>query len=269
MSDIEKKNHITVITVVYNDVNGLKKTIESVINQSYHLIEYLIIDGGSTDGTIETIKNYDKNISKWLSEPDKGIYDAMNKGIDMATGDWVIFMNAGDWFYNNDVIGNIFKKLHKDTQLIYGNHEVVYDTYIKVKKAKPESELWKGMICSHQSLFVKAELLKENKFNYLSYSIVADYHFMFNSWISNLKFQYVNTRVACYQSGGISENKLITTRWQTRSVVLEKINNFKTQFHFFKLLLATYLTYYAKSILSPNFFEYLAKIKNKITKKGE
>lgn len=95
---------ISVVTVSYNAVSTIEQTILSVINQTYPHIEYIIIDGGSTDGTVDIIKKYADKIAYWVSEPDKGIYDAMNKGIKVATGEWINFMNSGDCLYRNDTI---------------------------------------------------------------------------------------------------------------------------------------------------------------------
>ena len=253
---------ITVITVVYNDAKGLKKTIESVVNQTYKNLEYIIIDGGSTDDGLEIIKQNESQISQWISEADKGIYDAMNKGIELATGEFILFMNAADTFYKNDSVAKLMSNIPSDVDLVYGNHEVLYDSFIKTKKAQPPSELWKGMICSHQSLFVRTAILKAKKFAYHKYSIVADYHFIFSSWLEKRKFHYVNETIASYQSGGISESKLIETRWQTRKVVLSKINNFRTQRYFVKLLAITYGTSWVRNILPKSVFEWLAKMKN-------
>ena len=103
---------ISVVTVCYNAADTIEKTILSVLNQTYHDIEYIIIDGGSTDGTVEIIRKYADKIAYWVSEPDKGIYDAMNKGIEVATGEWINFMNAGDRFYKSDVIKLIFDNMN-------------------------------------------------------------------------------------------------------------------------------------------------------------
>jgi len=101
---------ITVITVVLNGEKALEETIKSVISQTYPNVEYIIIDGGSTDGTLDIIKKYEDYIDYWVSEPDKGIYDAMNKGVDLTTGQWINFINAGDRFYDEDLIEEIFSK---------------------------------------------------------------------------------------------------------------------------------------------------------------
>jgi cellulose synthase/poly-beta-1,6-N-acetylglucosamine synthase-like glycosyltransferase len=99
----ENKPLISIITVVYNGEKFLEETIKSVINQTYDNVEYIIIDGGSSDGTIDIIKKYEDYIDYWVSEKDNGIYDAMNKGIDLATGIWINFMNAGDLFFDNTI----------------------------------------------------------------------------------------------------------------------------------------------------------------------
>ena len=99
---------ISIVTVSYNAVLTIEQTILSVINQTYPNVEYIIIDGGSTDGTVDIIKKYEDKIAYWVSEPDKGIYDAMNKGVVVATGEWINFMNAGDIFTDGDVIDKLF-----------------------------------------------------------------------------------------------------------------------------------------------------------------
>lgn len=102
---------ISIVTVSYNAVLTIEQTILSVINQTYPNVEYIIIDGGSTDGTVDIIKKYEDKIAYWVSEPDKGIYDAMNKGVVVATGEWINFMNAGDIFTDGDVIDKLFHQI--------------------------------------------------------------------------------------------------------------------------------------------------------------
>ena len=124
MSNIPK---ISIVTISYNIVSSIEKTILSVISQTYSNIEYIVIDGGSTDGTVDIIKKYSNKISYWVSERDKGIYDAMNKGIEAATGDWINFMNAGDLFFHNNVISEIIPFLDNNVDIIYGDFEKLSD----------------------------------------------------------------------------------------------------------------------------------------------
>ena len=111
---------LTIITINLNNSIGLRKTIESVISQTYNDFEYLIIDGGSIDGSVDVIKEYADRISYWFSEPDKGIYNAMNKGILKAKGQYLQFLNSGDYLVNKNVIENVFHEL-PDCDLLYGN----------------------------------------------------------------------------------------------------------------------------------------------------
>jgi len=126
---------ISVVTVSYNAVSTIEQTILSVINQTYPNVEYIIIDGGSTDGTVDIIKKYADKIAYWVSEPDKGIYDAMNKGVVVATGEWINFMNAGDIFTDSDVIDKLFHQniiinrvgiVFGDTLVVFRNRENMY-----------------------------------------------------------------------------------------------------------------------------------------------
>jgi glycosyltransferase involved in cell wall biosynthesis len=155
----------SIITVTYNAAHCLKETILSVVNQSYSGIEYLIIDGSSTDGTVDIIRQYEAKISYRTSEPDKGLYDAMNKGLQKATGDYVWFMNAGDTLYSADTVQQIVSLLQKDTTLpdiIYGETAVIGDKgkILGLRRLKtPEKLTWKsfqmGMSVSHQSFIAK------------------------------------------------------------------------------------------------------------------
>ena len=113
---------VSVVTVVFNGEKYLEETIQSVINQTYDNVEYIIIDGGSTDGTLDIIKKYEDRIDYWVSERDRGIYDAMNKGIDLASGEWINFMNAGDGLDSYSILNEIFSnKINLKIGLIYGN----------------------------------------------------------------------------------------------------------------------------------------------------
>lgn len=156
---------ITVVTVCYNAVDTIENTILSVLNQTYDNIEYIIIDGSSTDGTVDIIKKYADKIAYWVSEPDNGIYDAMNKGIDIATGDYINFMNAGDGFYDNEALSNLMPFIKNNVSVIFGKSiktngsgdeklEIPIPFYTQNKRIKSPG------IC-HQATFVETSLLKK------------------------------------------------------------------------------------------------------------
>lgn len=189
---------ITVITISFNAIRTIENTILSVINQTYPNIEYLIIDGGSTDGTIDIIKKYADNISYWISEPDKGIYDAMNKGIDVATGKYINFMNCGDRFYSNTTIQDIINIANPNSDIIYGNTCRTFDIGEFIKKgqiATPKNYMPFG----HQASFTKTSLMLEYHFD-TYYKICADRDFFYKAYKHNKKFEYIDITVCYYEA---------------------------------------------------------------------
>ena len=152
---------ISIVTVSYNAAETIEQTISSVVNQTYENIEYIIIDGGSTDGTVDIIRKYEDRIAYWVSEPDKGIYDAKNKGIDAATGDYIYFLGADDILLNLPII-SISNAWHDNIDIILGKVEFSKG-YVYSSKAD-----WKLIFHNrlhHQGMFVKRIILENNKFN--------------------------------------------------------------------------------------------------------
>lgn len=156
---------VSIITVVYNAVDVLEGTLLNILEQSYPAIEYLIIDGGSKDGTLEIIEKYKDRIQYWISEPDRGLYDAMNKGLQAATGKWVWFINAGDKIYSKDTTSQIFDRFGSEADIYYGDSMVVGPDYeeIGLRRLRPPEKLdWKsfqkGMLVCHQSILVNRQL---------------------------------------------------------------------------------------------------------------
>lgn len=203
---------ISVITVCYNAVSSLEKTILSVLNQTYPNIEYIIIDGGSTDGSVDIIKKYIDRLAYWVSEPDNGVYDAMNKGVCVASGDWVNFMNAGDSFYCNETISTLFaESIDKTVVCIFGNtifHYLEKDVLIRYKS----SPIHDIMPSCHQSIFCRRQVLLDYPFN-LKYKIAADYDFFYKIRNNGWKYKFVNCIVAVYDAtGGISSKSILKTR---------------------------------------------------------
>lgn len=202
---------ISIITVVYNGEKYLESTIKSVIGQTYDNIEYIIIDGASTDGTLDIIKKYEDKIDYWVSEKDKGIYDAMNKGIDMTNGNWLNFMNAGDTFFDNHVLNKIFTKHDlENIDMIYGNHHVIYPNNTRIVKAGDIKNIWKGSQFCHQSVFVSVKKHKSNKFN-LSNRIGADFEFFYQFYKQKSTYKYIDIIISNYLAGGLSDLKRVDT----------------------------------------------------------
>jgi glycosyltransferase involved in cell wall biosynthesis len=201
---------ISIITITFNNLNELKKTFCSVASQSYPNIEYIIIDGGSTDGTKEFLTKNKKNLAAAISEPDEGIYNAMNKGIDLATGTWIIFMNAGDRFYSPEVLDNIFSSSSFDLQmatLLYGDNIYERGKIQKYRKACKVELLSQHMIACHQSMFMKREYLQLMKFNEI-YNIISDYILTYSLYREKGKksFLYLNQPISITASGGASDS---------------------------------------------------------------
>jgi glycosyltransferase involved in cell wall biosynthesis len=196
---------VSVITIVYNGVNDIGHTIESVLNQDYENFEFIVIDGGSNDGTQKVIQKYKDQITYYVSEKDKGIYDAMNKGILVSKGTWVNFMNAGDKFCNNSVLSSVFKHntILEQFSLIYGYK---YSDGVKTIPHKIDV-LKKGIImANHQSMFFNSEKLGEDLYYSLNYPIYGDYDLVSKIFLKygQDSFEYINKPIAIYEGGGIS-----------------------------------------------------------------
>lgn len=172
---------VTIVTVCLNAVNDIEKTLTSVVNQTYPNIEYIIIDGGSNDGTINIIEKYIDKIKYYISEPDEGIYNAMNKGIKIATGEWINFMNAGDYFYQSQTVSLFIENIKNvDADIVYGDTNCIYNGYGEIiRKPYQIFDIKKHMVFCHQSCFVKTEIMKSHPFS-LKYKIASDYNFFYN-----------------------------------------------------------------------------------------
>lgn len=208
---------ISIITVSYNSEGTIKDTIESVLSQRYNDIEYIVIDGRSTDKTTEIIKSYGKKIDYFISEPDDGIYDAMNKGIELATGDVVGILNSDDYYSSKEVlqiVASAFKTA--DVDCVYGNLEYIdkCDTsrvirYWKSQKYK-DGLFQKGWHPAHPTFFVKRICYNEyGKFN-LKFSIAADYEIMLRLLLKyNLSSEYINKTLVKMRMGGESNKSIL------------------------------------------------------------
>lgn len=201
---------LSVITVVYNNVKDIERTILSVLNQSYPNIEYIIIDGSSTDGTLDIIKKYENKISKIISETDNGIYHAMNKGLALATGDYVLFMNSGDEIYSNHTVEKVFAS-SPDTDIYYGETEMYDENWNSLGQRRhkvPDKLTYKsfrfGMSVSHQAIYVRRNLVEPYD---LQYKLSADIDWILNAIQKAGKIVNTKIYVAKYLVGGMSKKK--------------------------------------------------------------
>ena len=171
----KKKQKISIVTIVYNDQDNIERTIKNVISQKYSNKEYIIVITPSNDRTFEKVLKYRKNIDKIVICKKKGIFTNMNVGISYADGEYINFMNSGDYFFNSNTIQNIFKK-KQFSDVIYGDCQMYYNNFQRNIKSKEIKNFSKEMIFSHQSAFVKTKLHKKYKFN-TNYELSSDYDF--------------------------------------------------------------------------------------------
>ena len=217
-NDFENIPKISIITVTYNAVKTIEETILSVINQTYENIEYIIIDGGSTDGTIDIIKKYEDQISYWVSEKDKGIYDAMNKGIDIATGDYVYFLGADDILINCEIIKVLCNKVkcEKPDIVSCGVMGVMEKNSLQKFYFNKGRNIIDGL--PHQGFFIKTKYMKNLKFN-LKYKILADYDFVLNCFTRGLKFQFFDIPICFYSLNGFSSKDKYNFEFERKEIL--------------------------------------------------
>lgn len=203
---------VSVITVVYNAGDVFETTLKSVRDQKYLHIEYIVVDGGSKDNTLELIEKYKEGISKWISESDEGLYSAMNKGLKMATGDYVIFLNAGDLFFDSEVLERIFDTSLALSDVYYGETMIIdkEGREIGMRRLKaPEVLTWKslidGMLVCHQSFIVKKSIAPEYN---IKYKIAADYDWMLNCLKKAGTITNTHQIISKFLDGGLNKQNI-------------------------------------------------------------
>lgn len=200
--EVKMQPTISIITVSYNAVSTIEDTILSVINQTYHHIEYIIIDGLSTDGTVDIIKKYESQIAYWVSEPDRGIYDAMNKGLKIASGDFVYFLGADDLLFSRDTIAIVANRINERNSVYYGDS---YFTDIRVIYMGKFNKYLLALhnIC-HQAIFYPRNVYS-SKFYDEEFPIYADYVYNLELFC-RVKYVYVDETISIFNSKGISKD---------------------------------------------------------------
>ncbi len=204
-------NKLSIITINYNNVDGLEKTIQSVVSQTFGNFEYIVIDGDSNDGSKNIIQKYADKITYWVSEKDSGIYNAQNKGIKQAKGEYCLFLNSGDTLYENDIINKVFSSDYSQ-DILYG--ELIFEfgnENFQIKKLPDKLSIY---YLFHDNIWHPASFIKRELFNRIGlynekYQIASDYDFFFNAIIINkASTVYIPFPIAFYDTSGISSNSL-------------------------------------------------------------
>lgn len=195
---------LSIITVNLNNKRGLQRTIDSVINQTFTDSEWIVIDGGSTDGSKEIIEQYKDYFSFWCSESDNGIYNAMNKGIQHAKGEWLLFLNSGDWFFDNDTLKEVFS-IERNNDVMYGNAYVTdlinQELWVYPAKLTP-AFMWDNSLC-HQATFFRSIIFVNHKYDE-SFQIISDWIVEWQLLLENKRFEHINIAIAYFDKTGMS-----------------------------------------------------------------
>ena len=257
----EDKPLISIVTVVFNGEKYLEQTILSVIDQSYENVEYIIIDGGSTDGTVEIIKKYEDQIDYWVSEPDNGIYDAMNKSIKICLGEWVNFMNAGDYFFDTWTLANVVNgSMGSKCGLIYGDTEMRYQTFSRRRKAASVNNIHQGMPFGHQSMFVRTKIHRGQEYN-MKYTICADYNFVCSLYKKGIIFKQIDSVLSSCSVGGLSDVQEERRTDQIAEIAYKHFPKSAVKFFHRKNIIKNKIKVFFKKQLPPSMVELIKRLK--------
>jgi len=236
---------VSIITVCFNSASTIKDTIESVLNQTYQNIEYILIDGNSTDKTVEIIKSYEQRFKekkityKWISEIDKGIYDAMNKGVSMASGDIIGIIGSDDW-YELDGINHIINQYKiAPSDYLHGNITTYSSSkrLLKYIKAGSKKEMIKRMSFYHPASFIKKEVYKALGGYSLDYTICSDYDFILRILKNEYSITHVDKNIVNFSYGGVSTSRVKEALFESHIVrVNNGFNKFLSIWYYYRAL---------------------------------
>lgn len=253
---------LSIITVCYQARKELQATMENVLSQTWKAFEYVVIDGASSDGTQKLLEQYEARFSQagipflYSSEPDKGIYDAMNKGTRQARGEWLLFLNAGDLLADPNVLQRIFEK-KPEAQILYGDTLGIYQGSRKKYPALPLDHLTYEMAFCHQSAFIRRELLKEHPYN-ITYRVCADHEFFLSMYLKDCTFAYCPLIISVYEIAGYSDkNKLRSHREKHR--MQRELGIFRVTPGWLKREILFYANYAVRRLLGQRFIDLVRK----------
>ena len=251
---------ISLVTVVLNKKPEFSQTLESVKKQNFRNFEYIVIDGKSTDGTLEVIKENAHQITSWISENDQGLYDAMNKAIKLARGKYLLFLNAGDCLYNHQTLNDIAPYLESNNHpIIYGSVEFILNHKGKIFHPINLKDAWKQMPFSHQGCFILTTFHKANLYD-LKYKIGADYHLIFNT-ILNHNLLKVDQIICTTTPGGVSDTKRFYSINDRLKVINQHSFSLYKNGYYLYLFVDNFLRQTIKMILPKKLTRYLVEKK--------
>jgi glycosyltransferase involved in cell wall biosynthesis len=226
---------LSIITVNYNDVAGLERTIKSVQEQSAINYEHIIIDGGSTDGSAAFIEQHQEGFSYWVSEPDTGIYNAMNKGIQAAQGDYLLFLNSGDFFFNKEVI-YLFMKYLDHIDIVFGNLIKLNNNQQIIDKGPLNKNINLGTFLNgtinHPATFIKSSLFKSYGYYDEDLKIVADWKFfLITIGLNKATTKYIDEIITVFDQNGISSQNTALRNIERNQVLKKELPFMKFYFH--------------------------------------
>ncbi|MCX6278323.1 MAG: glycosyltransferase family 2 protein [Bacteroidetes bacterium] len=255
---------VSIITVVLNDKEGFVKTARSIVVQDYSLLNWIVVDGGSTDGTAEEIEKYKSRIAYSASEPDQGIYDAMNKGLAKATGTWAFFLNAGDMLADSSVLSRLFSLDLSDIDVVYGDWIADYISFKVIRRAGSADNLWQGMIFSHQSLFIRTSLIKSQGFQ-VQYKIGADYEMVLRLFFSSKRFLYFPEPISVTEAHGISHHNMFSSEREHLKILksFKRLTFQENQYHVKKSLFLLIVSFFYRFIPKSLYLLIVKKINAK------
>lgn len=216
---------LSIVTINYNNKEGLRKTIESVVGQTYRYIEYIVIDGGSTDGSTDVIRLHEDTISYWVSEPDKGIYNAMNKGVAKTTGDYVLFLNSGDYLVSPTIIDEIQNELFSNEDVIFGLLKTYPSNrigYTDVHLPLTMQDFFERSPIPHPASFIKRDLFQEMKYDE-TLKIVSDWKFFLQAIVfKGRSCKKIEKVITIFEDEGLSSSNIECCN-DERTTVLKKL----------------------------------------------
>jgi glycosyltransferase involved in cell wall biosynthesis len=252
---------ISIITIVYNNVKNIERTIKSVLSQNYPNIEYIVVDGGSTDGSVEVIQRYQNRIHKFISEHDNGIYDALNKGVISSSGDFITILHSDDIFFDSSTVYKVAKCIKKTNKEFYFSDMLIIDLASNKVKRYYDASIFKqwmfriGWMPPHPTCFIKKSLFNEYGLYSLKYKIAGDFDlFVRFFYEKKIQWSYCNIITVKMSYGGVSNSG-----WHSKRLIFNEINNSLKENNVFSLPVFQFTRYLIRFIEILKAYKYNGK----------